>query len=301
MKNLRHLCLGASLGILLVASACGGSGASGGSPTSPTSGSTTGPTAGSASLGFRFTADAGVRLTQEFQPSPLVVNGAVYLYLSGGSNSVLQTADGLTFTSVPASYPPGSSRSFVTLPDGRFRMYYFNPGSAQMLSALSSDGRNWTADAGIRMTLNVFAVPKVVAAPGGYRVYYTGGNGPILSAFSSDGLTFTADAGNRLTANSSFSWGDPAVIKTGSQWLMLVTDLPNNQSFSSIWLASSPDGLAWTLDSKPIITDSGGSPVDAAFLPISNGYRIYYGVVIGASAGAANPNTKILSGILSPG
>lgn len=85
-------------------------------------------------------------------------------------------------------------------------MYYFNPSAAQMLSAVSSDGRNWTAEAGIRITLNVFAVPKVVAAPGGERVYYTSGNGPILSAFSSDGLTFSADPGNRLTADSSFNW-----------------------------------------------------------------------------------------------
>ena len=118
-------------------------------------------------------------------------------------------------------------------------------------------------------------------------------------SFSSDGLTFSADAGSRLTADTSFNWGDPAVINTGSGWLMLATDLPNNQTFSSIWLASSPDGLTWTLDSKAMITDSTGSPVDAAFLPIPGGYRIYYGVVIGASAGAANPNEKVLSGVLS--
>lgn len=76
IKNLGHRCIVASLGILLLASACGGGGASGGSPT--------GPTTGSVSLGFRFTPDAGIRLTQMFQPSPLVVSGTVYLYLSWG-------------------------------------------------------------------------------------------------------------------------------------------------------------------------------------------------------------------------
>jgi len=214
-----------------------------------------------------------------------------------GGSSVLQTTDGLNFTSVSASYPGGSSRSFVTLPDGRFRMYFFTQPLVQ--SAVSTNGLNWTTESGSRISLNQFAVPKAVAVPGGgYRIYYTSGSGPILSAFSTDGLTFTVEDANRLTSSSSFNWGDPAVIYTGSEWLMLATALPNDASFSSIWLARSTDGLNWTLDSKALITETAGSPVDAAFLPITGGYRIYYGVVLGGSAGSTNLPVEILSGTI---
>ncbi len=61
-------------------------------------------------------------------------------------------------------------------------------------------------------------------------------------------------------------------------------------------LATVPQGTREAI--AAIVRTIFGQP---AFLPISNGYRIYYGVVIGASAGAANPNVKVLSGILSQG
>jgi len=68
----------------------------------------------------------------------------------------------------------GASFSFVTLPNGNVRMYYFtgpggNPADA-LLSATSSDGFTWTSDASTGIVLDDIAVAKVVALiGGGYR------------------------------------------------------------------------------------------------------------------------------------
>ena len=177
-------------------------------------------------------------------------------------------------------------------------MYYFDPPTAHFLSAISSDRTRFLPEDGVRMTLTGIAVPKVVATPTGVRVYYTTDAG-ISSASSSDGLNFTVDPGLRLASGSSYNWGDPAVINTGSGWLMLATDLPRDQSYSSIWLSSSTDGLTWTLDAKPLISSPAGSPIDASFLPVGSGYRVYYGFFAGASGTASSVQSQVMSGLVS--
>jgi hypothetical protein len=193
-------------------------------------------------------------------------------------------------------------------------MYYrLGPGSASpgsLYSATSSDGLTWTSDAGTRIVLNSIAVPKVTALlTGGYRVYYTTSGGPtgIASATSSDGLTFSADAGLDLSPTSDHMWGDPNVVISGNGYLMSATQMPASQGqltqgYSSIWLASSPDGLTWTLGANPVITNASGSPVDSSFIPIGNAaLRVYYGVFLGASATpAAGTQSEVLSGVLAP-
>ena len=73
----------------------------------------------------------------------------------------------------------GTSFSFVTLPNGNVRMYYFtgpggNPADA-LLSATSSDGLTWTTDANAVIT-NATGSPVdssfVALANGAFRVYY---------------------------------------------------------------------------------------------------------------------------------
>jgi len=137
--------------------------------------------------------------------------------------------------------------------------------------------------------LDPIAVPKVAAlVGGGCRVYYTTSGGPtgIASASSADGLTFMADAGLRLApVPSAYAWGDPNVVVTGSTYLMSSTQIPNDNSFSSIWLSSSADGLTWTTSAAPVITSTAGSPVDSSFVPLADGgLRVYYGLFVGTSA-----------------
>jgi hypothetical protein len=304
------------LGVGLVAacaaaamSACGGS-SGGSSPVSPTA------TQPAVSLGYALTVDGGVR-SNGGQPTAWNLNGNTMLYLASGptccSSYALTSTDGLGFSPAAVTNIFGNSFSFVTLPDGRYRMYYQN--GADTMSRVSSDGFNWTNEDGVRLHIantgstRVGGVPRLVLAAGGYRIYYvqdcfctTG----IQSSFSSDGLTFSPDPGLRLAAPAvGPGWGDPSVINIGGGWLMTATLLSQNVLFSTIWLASSPDGLIWTLDAQPLVSDSTGSVVDSSWLALAGGsYRLYYGVFLGRGAAApgasqGQPNTDVVkSGIV---
>ena len=203
----------------------------------------------------------------------------------------------------------GTSFSFVTLPNGNVRMYYFtgpggNPADA-LLSGTSSDALTWTSDAGTGIVLDDIAVPNVVALiGGGYRVYYTTSGGPtgIASATSSDGLTFSADPGRRLSPTGQYDWGDPNVVISGNAYLMSATQWPSQPGYSSIWLSSSPDGLTWTTDANAVITNATGSPVDSSFVALANGaFRVYYGLFIGLTSPSGNSAaSEVLSVVLSP-
>jgi hypothetical protein len=77
----------------------------------------------------------------------------------------------------PASFPAGASRSFVTLLDGSFRMYYYASGtSIDVLSAISTNGLNWTLEAGVRYSDGSVGTTRATALPnGGYRLYFHSG------------------------------------------------------------------------------------------------------------------------------
>jgi hypothetical protein len=270
---------------------------------------------------YSFAADGGVRVPGGVQPVELVVGATTYMFLSGSATAngkVLSSTDGLTFTPVSATLDGaplvGTSFSFVALAGGGFRMYYLpGPGSAapgSLSSATSSNGLTWTSEPGTRIVLNDIGVPKVTALPtGGYRVYYTTSGGPtgIASATSSDGLTFSADAGLRLSPTADYMWGDPNVVVSGNAYLMSATQMPASQGqptqgYSTIWLASSTDGLTWTLGANPIITNATGSPVDSSFVSRGNGaFRVYFGVFLGSSAvPVQGTQSEVLSGVLTP-
>jgi hypothetical protein len=286
---------------------CGG----GGSSTGSTGGAGTPP-----GPSYSFAADSGVRVPGGVGPVELVVGATTYMYLGGfvGPNpmKVLASTDGLAFTPVSATLDgaplAGGWMSFLSLPSGGFRMYYgFGPNSLPntLYSATSRDGLTWTSDPGTRIVLNSIAVPKVTALlTGGYRVYYTTSGGPtgIASATSADGLTFTLDPNLRLSPTATYILVDPNVVISGSTYLMSATQMPVSQgkptqAYTSIWLASSTDGLNWTLAANPIVVDASGSPVDSSFVPLANGaFRIYYGLFIGATGA----QSEVLSGVMTP-
>jgi hypothetical protein len=116
-----------------------------------------------------------------------------YLNTGMGGTMVEASSDGVVFALTAASFPAGVSRSIVTLPDGRFRMYCFPDGTSfDVRSAVSINGLNWTVEDGTRYSdLSIGAVRAMVLPAGGYRLYSNGTG--ISSAMSSDGLTFGAE------------------------------------------------------------------------------------------------------------
>jgi len=81
----------------------------------------------------------------------------------------------------------------IALSDGQYRMYYASEPEVagfkgQIYSAVSSDGKNWTQEAGTRMEWATF--PSVIKLPDGkYRIYFQNQQ-VIKSAISDDGLTW---------------------------------------------------------------------------------------------------------------
>jgi hypothetical protein len=132
---------------LVLSIGCPGRGHGSGSSTSPSNPTGTGPSPPT------FTADDGAGV---------------------GATTVQASADGLTFAPTPASFPPGVSRTITSLPDGRYRMYYYSDGTSfDVLSAVSVDGLNWTVEDGVRYSDPGSGPIRVTALPsGGYRLYY---------------------------------------------------------------------------------------------------------------------------------
>ena len=167
--------------------------------------------------------------------------------------------NGLTFASFEdALTPPGADAAVVPIARGGWRMYFTQqrrPGKV-IGSAVSGDLLNWSVEPGVRLELGTSratGVPEAVALPDGrVRLYYvtSGGAGPerIDSAISTDGLTFTPESGDRLTGG----YVDPAVVQLANgSWLMVCSTSPSSRQ--RLFVATSPDGLAWTVAKTPVL------------------------------------------------
>ena len=256
-------------------------------PNSPTDGDASG-----ANTSVTFLGDPGARFAG-VHPAPVSANGLIYVYVNTGAAGVMVQAssDGLTFAPTPASYPAGVSRTIVTLPDGRFRMYYFSDAtSPDVRSAVSSNALNWTVESGIRYSQSDFGGLRIAALPtGGYRLYFATGAGTVNSAISTDGLAFSAEGPVTLPApDGTFGWGTSAVAYLGTRFHMILTKVPSS-GVGELWHAVSTDGRNWTLD-KSVLAVNPGMTLNQPAWSISATIRVYYR----ASAGG---NT-IASGII---
>jgi hypothetical protein len=153
--------------------------------------------------------------------------------------------------------------SAIILPNGQTRLYYgiITNSSAEVGSAISSDGINFAVEAGNRVA---GSSPFVYPLPsGGYRLYYSALGG-IESATSSDGLTFTSDPGMRIAQNgfgpvvgghSSLNCSAIVRLANGtyrmycSQAVKAATQPIDSLGDRAIFSATSPDLLNWTPDS----------------------------------------------------
>jgi hypothetical protein len=257
---------------------CGKQG--GGGPTAPTSVGVSGapPTF----------VDEGGRNLAGAHPAPVIVGGTTLLYLNSqqAGSMVPASADGLSFANMPANYPPGISRSIVALTDGRFRMYYFADGTtADVSSAISSDGLNWTVEPGARYSDPNIGAIRALAVPGGsYRIYYPNGSG-LTSLISNDGLSFAPEGPVTMTgADNSYAWGPSAPAYIGGQYHMVITRTPNSTGVSELWHAVSADGRNWTLD-RSVLAANPGTPINQPAWGINGSTnRVYFRVLAGNSS-----------------
>jgi len=244
-------------------------------PTSPGSGSTS-------SGGQAVIIGANAVNIAGGQPAPLLVNGITYIYINTGGNAgiaVNAAADGVTFSSVPANYPAGLSRSIVTLPDGHFRMYYFAAStSVDLSSAVSSDGLNWTVESGARYSDPTIGFTRAAVLPnGGLLLYFQMTVGTIGSALSSDGLSFSFEGPVVLPQpDATFSWNDPGVIYFGGQFHMVLTKNLTSGGLATLWHARSTDGRTWTVDGKAFVSDGTNNLSQAQWLVNGNTVRVYF-------------------------
>lgn len=186
--------------------------------------------------------------------------------------------------------PMAFSGSFPNL-----RMYYIVTGASQtVLSALSSDGINFTPDPITVGNLSTATTPSVSAAAisggailpiaGGYRMEYsiisTTGSYRVHSATSADGLNWANDPGTRIDARTTYLASPTLVKLTDNSWRMFFVE---NAGSTSIFTSRSTDlGLTWTPPAQALAA----SALDVGASELTDGrVRLFYTVPVGASSG----------------
>ena len=170
------------------------------------------------------------------------------------------------------------------------------------MSAISQDGRNFTAEAGVRVDNGgthdsaVAGGPNIVKLPNGtLRMYYYGYSDRyrILSAHSTDGLNWTKEEGVRLDAGPAGSYDSDGVVNSrvirvaGGNYLMFYCGNGGSPAENRILRAVSTDGLNFTkatgfcIEAAQLTAlgygsfPSGVSPGD--IVPLGgNKYRMYF-------------------------
>ncbi|MBL7161378.1 MAG: hypothetical protein ISS57_02145 [Anaerolineales bacterium] len=159
----------------------------------------------------------------------------------------------------------------IELPDGRFRMYFFDIAVRQLshpiYSAISEDGINFTLEQGVRIWMDEIYDPDVIQLPdSSYRMYLNSGD--ILSANSPDGLTFTAEEGVRVENGSV-----PGSIVMPDGGIRMYNCAHGISVFES------QDGLNFNLLKEGVIRDDSGTGriiCDPSITAIEEGYLIVY-------------------------
>ncbi len=154
----------------------------------------------------------------------------------------------------------------LQLDDGSFRMYYDAVGPGLVLSAHSTDGLDWTKEAGTRLA-GGRAHPHVLQInPSQFRMYYEVGGNRIGSAISSDGLDWTIESDNLLTGV------DPIVVERPEGGLRMYY---RGVGTTSIFSATSVDGISWTVEPGARVSNAREF---AAFTVPDDSVVLYYGL-----------------------
>lgn len=184
----------------------------------------------------------------------LIILFAGYLLLQPSGPIEGWQKEGVIF-STASYYNP----EVVKLDNGSWRMYFENYG--RIYSAISTDGRSWTIEGGVRVN---GTMPAVIRLPDGrWRLYYQyrpagpEAVGPyIASAVSSDGLSFQQESGYRLTQGGEGAYDSagvkhPTVIRleNGAYRMYYDGEVPHpenpEQTIARILSAYSEDAITW--------------------------------------------------------
>ncbi|MEC8946851.1 MAG: hypothetical protein VX897_00845, partial [Actinomycetota bacterium] len=127
----------------------------------------------------------------------------------------------------------------VRLDDGRYRMYFAQPGEYGTGAAISSDGVNWSVEDPKVLPVGFGQVSMLRLADGSWRLFSASGmpdqaeERAVFSFTSDDGLSFSQEDGYRIT-EQDFPYGDigsPFVIREpGGGYRMYLTAVPEGET-----------------------------------------------------------------------
>ncbi len=235
----------------------------------------------------------GTACVQDFQgmatadSTPLVVDGRIVLYfvnfmaLDKGILYRISSADGVHFDKPQSAYVHGRlimDPFVLRMPDGSFRMYATSDPEGT-LTAVSSDGLNFTKQGGIRGDNGVEIglrfggmMGALVTPENKVRLFLDGGPNSqgIVSLISDDGVRFTEESGFRIPLPPNYLYiNNPEPIRlTDGSYLMLYQTQGKKHEGREDWeaeihLAASKDGFTWVTDPKIIVYGGTSCVVEA--------------------------------------
>ncbi len=181
--------------------------------------------------------------------------------------------DGLTFTRTNQIVSDqGGVPNVIVDRDGRTRVYYVAYGNGNIIAvAIQKSPDEWVYRkvliSGLPGKGNAVDPFVMILPDGRYRLYFMhAAPTPIIySAASDDGIHFATEEGMRFSPGEAVF--DPAVLFTGSEWLMWVNP-------PAKYIATSPDGLTFTNIGEFYVEGRRFMPWSAANLP-GGSYRLY--------------------------
>jgi hypothetical protein len=227
--------------------------------------------------------------------SPEIVqraDGSFLLLVTGPSGGAYSSSDGLGFTrDASVQLPQGADYSLLQTSDGTWRLYYIEfepiggvtPGQppdpnnvlkvVKVSSAPGLDGFGPGQPTGIAQSepSPAWGVPDTYALPDGRTAMMYVDRGKrdenILLATSTDGVTFAVEPEPVFTGG----YVDPYVIELDDgSYAALLSTTPGRPP-QRLHLATSSDGLTWTVDDEPFLVDERIGYLDPAAVPIGPG------------------------------
>jgi hypothetical protein len=216
-------------------------------------------------------------------------DGSFLLLVTGMESGAYSSADGLTFTRNPAvSIPQGADFSLLQAADGSWRLYYVefepigavtpgqppDPNNVLKVVKVSTSpnldafGRGQPTGVAQAVPTPAWGVPDTYLLPDGRTAMMyveLGDRGEnILFATSPDGITFTTEPEPLFTGG----YVDPYVIEVGDGSFLALLSTGPGRPPQRLHLATSPDGVSWTVDPEPFLADPTMNYLDPAAVQI---------------------------------
>lgn len=224
--------------------------------------------------------------------SPEIVqreDGTFLLLATGQPGGPYSSTDGVTFTADPSfQMPSGADYSLLQAADGTWRLYYVDfqpagnvaPGqppspnnvikSVKVATSNTLGGFGKGLPTGIGQTEpgGAWGVPDTYTLPDGRTamIYVDKGSGgeQLMLATSTDGVQFSVEPQPVLTGG----YVDPYVLQLDDDSYLAVLSTGPGRPPQRLHLATSPDGLTWTVDPEPFLTEPGVNYLDPAAVQV---------------------------------